>query len=409
MLFQTSTDDELIALDEIAEQTTGFVGEIEEKLISAWQTVEANGPEWAIGIGIVALLYLFFRLLRAVIAGMLKTKKHPANSLRNVLASLVSGTSSLVIIVGAAVLVAPFVFNLSDDNLAFLRTSFTVLVIIQIALWARVLAKAFLTRAAERSTSDDSTIKNAMSVLTILVNVVIFLIAGMTILQNMNVDVTALVAGLGVGGIAIALAAQNIFQDLFASLSIIFDKPFAKGDFIQYGSDGTRMGTVEKIGLKTTRIKSLSGEQLVIGNSQLLAAEVRNYRRMTERRIVFQIGVTYQTPHDQLEKIPGYLKGIIENTDNVRFDRAHLLSFADSAISFEIVYFVLTREMMDYMNVNQKILLSIHEKFQHEGIDFAYPTRTLWIEGGGDQPTAMESEAPTSALADRRTGLMKRK
>lgn len=410
MIFQTSQgNDELIALDEIAEQTSGFFAEIQAKLVSAWQVIEANGPEWAIGIGIVALLYLFFRFLRAIIAGVLKSSKHPSNSFRNVLASLVSGTNSLVIIFGAAALIAPFVFSLSDDNLAFLRTTFTVLVILQLALWARVLAKAFLTRAAERSTSDDSTIKNAMSVLTVLVNVVIFLIAGMTILQNMNVDVTALVAGLGVGGIAIALAAQNIFQDLFASLSIIFDKPFAKGDFIQYGSDGTRMGTVEKIGLKTTRIKSLSGEQLVIGNSQLLAAEVRNYRRMTERRIVFLLGVTYQTPHDQLEKIPGYLKGIIENTDNVRFDRAHLLSFADSAISFEIVYFVLTREMMDYMNVNQQILLSIHQKFQEEGIDFAYPTRTLWIEGGGDQSATGNGDGSSSALADRRTGLMERK
>lgn len=387
MIFQTQNEDtsnNTPALDDLGTQTDAFVTELQARWEALRQGVADNGIDWAIGIAAIIALYIVFRLLRVTVSGLLKTDRKAANSFRNVVANLISGTNSFLIVVGAVALVSPFIFSLGDTTTLYIQKAFIILMVVQLALWSKVVANAFLTRAAEKSNADSSTLGNALSVMTILANVVIFAIAGMTILQNIGVNVTALVAGLGVGGIAIALAAQNIFKDLFASMSIILDKPFSRGDFIQYGAGINSLGFVEKIGLKTTRIKSLSGEELVIGNNQLLETDLRNYRRMTERRILFQLGVTYQTPHAQLEKIPGYIKGIIENTENVRFDRAHMASFADSAIAFEIVYFVLSREYMDYMNANQQIMLAIHSKFEDEGIDFAYPTRTMWLAGGSE-------------------------
>ena len=196
-------------------------------------------------------------------------------------------------------------------------------------------------------------------------------------LDNLGVDITALVAGLGVGGIAVALAVQNILGDLFASLSIVLDKPFEVGDFIVVGEF---LGTVENVGLKTTRVRSLGGEQLVFANSDLLGARVRNYKRMQERRILFRFGVLYQTPPDQLEQIPVMVREIIEALPEVRFDRAHFFTFGDSSYDFEVVYWMQTPEYNRYMDTQQAINLALVRRFAEADIDFAYPTRTLFVE-----------------------------
>jgi small-conductance mechanosensitive channel len=197
-------------------------------------------------------------------------------------------------------------------------------------------------------------------------------------LDNLGINVTALVAGLGVGGIAVALAVQNILGDLFASLSIVLDKPFVIGDSITVDSYS---GTVEHVGLKTTRIRSLGGEQLVFSNSDLLKARLRNFKHMQERRIVFSVGVLYQTPADKLEKIPALVKEIIEKAPRVRFDRAHLRDLGDSALIFEIVYWVLDPTYARYMDAQQSINLGLIRCFADEGIGFAYPSQSLFIEG----------------------------
>jgi small-conductance mechanosensitive channel len=186
------------------------------------------------------------------------------------------------------------------------------------------------------------------------------------------------VAGLGVGGIAVALAAQNILGDLFASLSIVLDRPFVLGDFLIVDD---LMGSVEEIGLKTTRVRSLSGEQLVFSNTDLLNSRIRNYGRMFERRVVFQLGVTYQTPREQLQAIPGMVRDAVEaHGDRVRFDRAHFAKYGDFALSFEIVYYVLGPDYNEYMDIQQAINLDIHQRFEDAGIAFAYPTQTLFLE-----------------------------
>jgi small-conductance mechanosensitive channel len=211
---------------------------------------------------------------------------------------------------------------------------------------------------------------------------VLWAVVALLALDNMGFDITALVAGLGVAGIAVGLAVQNILGDLFASLSIVLDKPFVIGDFIVVDN---LPGTVERIGIKTTRVRSLSGEQLVFSNADLLKSRIRNYRRMTERRVVFSVGVTYETGEEKLGTIPGILRGIVEAQGNVRFDRAHFQSFGDSALVFEVVYYILTPDYSRYMDIQQEINFAIHRRFTAEGISFAYPTRTLWLRNAGTQ------------------------
>lgn len=190
---------------------------------------------------------------------------------------------------------------------------------------------------------------------------------------------TALVAGLGVGGIAVALAAQNILGDLFASLTIVFDKPFLIGDFIIVGE---HLGTVEHIGLKTTRLRSLTGEQLVFSNTDLLNSRIRNFKRMQERRIVFTIGVSYGTPYHAIAAIPGIIRNIVEDTAQVRFDRAHFKEYGTYSLNFEVVYWVLSPEFALYMDIQQQINLEIFRRFEEEGIQFALPMQNLYLRNG---------------------------
>lgn len=195
-------------------------------------------------------------------------------------------------------------------------------------------------------------------------------------LDNLGVEVSALIAGLGIGGVAVALALQNVLGDLFASLSIVLDKPFVIGDFIIVDN---YLGTIEHVGLKTTRVRSLSGEQLIFANSDLLKSRIRNYKRMVERRIVFTLGVTYQTPYEKLKKIPQIIKEVLEKQENARLDRAHFKEYGDFSLNYEIVYYVQSPDYYLYMDIQQAVNLEIYRRFQEEGIEFAYPTQTLFL------------------------------
>lgn len=214
-------------------------------------------------------------------------------------------------------------------------------------------------------------------------------------LDNLGVDVTTLITGLGIGGVAIALATQNILGDLFASLSIVLDKPFVVGDFIRTGED---LGRVEQIGLKTTRVRSLSGELLVFSNSDLLQSRIRNYKQMEERRILFRIGVVYQTAPARLRRIPLIVREIIERQQAVRFDRAHFAAFGDSSYDFEFVYFVGSPDYNAYMDTQQAINLAIVDAFAAEKIELAYPTRTLHLERAAPAPAADEHDRPAREI-----------
>lgn len=208
-------------------------------------------------------------------------------------------------------------------------------------------------------------------------------------LQNIGINVTALVTGLGIGGVAIALAVQNILGDLFAAFSIVADKPFIVGDFLVIDDFA---GNVTHIGLKTTRIKSLGGEELIFANNDLLNSRIKNYRPLKERRIVFTVGVLYNTSAKQLESIPATIQHIIESHDNLRFDRSHVARFNDSSIDIETVYFVLDPEYNAYMDAQQSINLQIFNAFNEQSIGFAFPTQTVYLT----QETPLQTQHLTS-------------
>ncbi|MBW3597156.1 MAG: mechanosensitive ion channel family protein [Planctomycetes bacterium] len=252
----------------------------------------------------------------------------------------------------------------------------------QAAVWGNVAINVGLEKYSKRQREKDPAAVTTMSAVSFIGKLALFSVLLLLALDNVGIDVTALIAGLGIGGIAVALAAQNILGDLFASLSIVLDKPFVLGDFIIVGDF---LGSVEKIGLKTTRLRSLSGEQLVISNNDLLQSRIRNYKRMVERRIVFSLGVTYDTPREMLSAIPGMVREIIEAQSDVRFDRAHFKEFGAYSLNFEVVYYILSGDFNLYMDRQQAINLAIYDRFTEQQIEFAFPTQTLLLEkpGGG--------------------------
>jgi small-conductance mechanosensitive channel len=285
-------------------------------------------------------------------------------------------THTLFLLVLAAYL-GSLLLVLPERTVHITQSVVIVALLLQVALWGNVLMEFAIERYMKARMETDAAAATTVSAMSFVGKLILWSVVALLALENMGVDVTALVAGLGVGGIAVALAAQNILGDLFASLSIVLDKPFVLGDFIIVGD---MMGTVEKIGLKTTRLRSLSGEQLIFSNTDLLSSRVRNFKRMFERRVVFGVGVIYQTPKDKLAAIPGMIREIVESQQQIRFDRSHFKDFGASSLNFETVYYVLGPDYTMYMDIQQAINLALFEKFEQEGIEFAYPTQTLFLE-----------------------------
>lgn len=222
--------------------------------------------------------------------------------------------------------------------------------------------------------------QNSLDGILKVVKFLVWSLALILFLDNMGFKISTVIAGLGIGGIAIGLAAQAVLKDLFSYFSIIFDRPFEVGDFIIVGD---YLGVVEKIGAKTTRIRSLSGEQLIFSNTDLTDSRVRNYKRMQERRVVFKLGVVYQTTVSKVKEIPQIIRTVIANTPDTRFDRAHFFSYGDFALIFEVVYYVLSADYNKYMDIQQEINFGIKEEFEKRGIEFAYPTQTLFVQKEG--------------------------
>lgn len=253
----------------------------------------------------------------------------------------------------------------------------------QLGLWGLHLIKNWHRKVLDKRIESDPSSAAALGLMATLVQLLFLAILVLIALSNLGIDVTALLAGLGVGGIAIALAAQNVLGDLLASLSIVFDKPFIVGDFIVSGSQS---GTVEQIGIKTTRLRALSGEQLVIANKDLLESRVQNFKRMWQRRVVQQFGIVYSTPAPVVARIPDWVKAIVEAKENVKFDRCHFKGFGASSLDFEFVFFVSSPEYNVFMDLQQKILLELLEKFTTEKVEFAFPTQTVYLANAPEEP-----------------------
>lgn len=253
-------------------------------------------------------------------------------------------------------------------------------ILAQGAAWAARLLREGIDMYGRSRFGEDGGTLTTIRALQSVSTFAVWTIAILLVLENLGIHVSALVAGLGIGGIAIALAIQSVLGDLFASLAILLDKPFVVGDLLVLDD---LVGAVEEIGVKTTRLRSLSGEQIVMSNANLLDSRIRNYGRMEERRVVFTLGVTYQTSPDDLEAIPDTIRTIVEAYPNTRFDRSHFKTFGPSSLDIETVYYVTVPDYQAYMDTQQAINLDVYRRFAADGIEFAYPTQTVFVEQSG--------------------------
>ena len=335
----------------------------------------------ATALGIAAGVLVIAVGVTAFARRRLRHAQETESELDDVLLDLLQRTN-LALVLFPVLYLASRALILPQQSAALIATLARLSLIAQAALWSAAIIDFILGRYQRRRAESDPAAITTIRAFRFAAVLGIWVLGALVALDNLGFNVTTLITGLGIGGVAIALATQNILGDLFASLSIVLDKPFVVGDFIRAGDD---IGMVEKIGLKTTRVRSLSGEQLIFSNSDLLQSRVRNYKRMDDRRVLFRIGVVYQTPLEKLRRIPEMVRGIIERQSPTRFDRAHFAAFGDSSYDFEFVYYVGSSDYNLYMDVQQAINLAIVEAFENEGIEFAYPTRTLFIEQGAGE------------------------
>jgi small-conductance mechanosensitive channel len=336
-----------------------------------------NDPlNWAIAVGVAALLFVVLLFINRVVGRKLRVLSAKTDTkLDDVLAEVIGRTNPLMLFILSAVVGAQFL-TLRPAVESVLHEIFGIALLIQIGLWGNGAVSFWLERSMQQSSSVQAGTTATMTAIGFVARLTLWSLVMLVGLSNLGVDITGLIAGLGIGGIAVALALQNVLGDLFASLSIVLDKPFVIGDFIVVDQ---LQGTVEYVGLKTTRIRSISGEQLIVSNADLLRSRIRNFKRMNERRVLFTFGVTYQTPADVMARVAQIAQEVIRTQQGVRFDRAHFKEFGESSLVYECVYFVLSPDYNVYMDVQQAINIGLARALQAEGIEFAYPTRTLIV------------------------------
>jgi small-conductance mechanosensitive channel len=342
---------------------------------------------WLVGLGVAVVLFVVLRLIEEVVVTRIqKLTTRTSTKWDDIFIAALRKTKLWFLAIIAVVAGATFLEVPRAADRVLQRT-LIIAFLLQTGVWLSSAFMAWLKSYREEQIEEDAASVMTMNAFGFVVRLALWSTVVLLTLDNLGVDVTALVAGLGVGGIAVALAVQNILGDLFSSLSIVLDKPFVLGDFVIVGD---LMGSVENIGIKTTRIRSLSGEQLIFSNTDLLSSRIRNFGRMSERRVVFKLGVVYGTAKQKLEKIPEIVRDAIEAHENTRFDRSHFFEYGDFSLDFESVYYVLDRDYNVYMDVQQAINLRIYERFDDEGIEFAFPTRTVFLEQA-TRPVADES------------------
>jgi small-conductance mechanosensitive channel len=339
---------------------------------SLFRWVELNRQDLPIGLAVAAGIVGFMFLLR--LAGAWLTAGDPdCTRWRGVFGRVLQKTTVLFMVATALDIVATYA-AVPNRVERLVDIFFIIAFALQGAVWARELILGVISRRAGEDPGETA-VGNAMAIIRVLVSVTLFAIAIIVILDNLGVNVTALIAGLGIGGIAIGLAAQGIFSDLFAALSILFDKPFRRGDTIRYGQS---VGTVERIGLKTTRLRSLEGQQLVMSNTKLLDQEISNFAEGNSRQTKMAFGVIYQTSPDQLEEIPELARGVINGRSGCSLVRCAITGFGASSIDFELIFDSASTDM-DVVGADRTaIVANMMRMFALHGIEFAYPTQTTF-------------------------------
>lgn len=331
---------------------------------------------WGIALAVALAATLFLHTARGAVVRRLQAyAPTTATCLDDLAITILSATNPLFMLL-MGIWAGSNWLALPDKTVTLLSRLAIAVLLVQVARWGDVGVRGWLQHYRARRNGQDAASTTSTAALGFVARAAIWLIVILMILDNFGVNITTLVASLGIGGIAVALALQNILGDLFSSLSIVLDKPFVVGDFINVDDI---FGTVEYVGLKTTRIRSLGGEQVVFSNSDLLKSRIRNYKRMQTRRIVFGIRVPYGIGKPRLLAIPGILRAAVEAQPQVLFDRAHFKAYGPSALEFEVVYIVQTPDYGVYMDVQQAINLAVFDRFAEEGIEFAIPTQTVHL------------------------------
>lgn len=341
--------------------------------------IEQNGAEdIAIAVALALLSFTLLYAARRILSRKLaEWARRSASRWDDLLADVVAATHNLMLIA------ASFLIGLNNLQLpprleTIVDHAFTLILLSQVGFWGHSAIRSWRTMQLKRfHESENGAAAVNYGVMSFLAEAALWTVLTLMALDNLGVNITTLVASLGIGGIAVALAVQNILGDLFASLSIALDKPFVAGDFIVIDN---MMGTVKHVGLKTTRIQSLSGEELIFSNADLLKSRIRNYKRMDERRVVFQLALVFGTPPEKLRRAADIIADTVRAQHGVRLDRVHFKTIAASSLDFEIVYYVLTPDFNQYMDIQQAINLQLIERLDAEAIRFALPTQTLHVE-----------------------------
>lgn len=330
----------------------------------------------ALGVALATLLGLWI-IQRFVLGRLRRVVSFTSSNIDDLILISISQYTKFGLLVLLSLFAGSLLLTFSPLVKGWLSAAAIFVFLIQLGIWGNAIIRMWSDEYAVANLEQAADAVTTMRAVTFVLRLALYSLLALIAIDNIpGVEVTALIASLGIGGIAVALAVQNILGDLFSSLTIALDKPFIIGDFIKVGD---YLGSVEEIGLKTTRIRSLTGEQLVFSNSDLLNSRLQNFGEMWERRVAFEIGVTYQTPAAKLRQIPEMMREYVLAQAETRFDRAHLKAFGDSALVYEIVYFVLSPDYNLYMDVQQAINLALIERFAREGIEFAYPTQTLYV------------------------------
>ncbi|MFT4173292.1 MAG: mechanosensitive ion channel family protein [Rhodocyclaceae bacterium] len=334
--------------------------------------------ELLVAAGITLVLYFVLATVRGLVARRLSAwAANTGRTLDTVFAAVVAATHGVFLFV-VSLLVGIRTLDMPDRADVFIERTMVLVLLLQVGRWGgRAIGTWLGHRLSRPGQAQDGRLVTNLGVVAFGMRMLLWVVLVLMILDNLGVNITALVASLGIGGVAVALAVQNILGDLFASLSIALDKPFVVGDFIIVDD---MMGSVKHVGLKTTRIQSLSGEELIFSNNDLLKSRIRNYKSMQQRRVVFSFNVAFSTPADKLRRINDIVRQAIgSHGDRVRLDRTHFQAIGASGLAYEVVYFVMSGDYNQYMDIQQDINLSIIERFGADGIEFSFPTQTLHI------------------------------
>jgi small-conductance mechanosensitive channel len=353
--------------------------------------VQGNVFELSLAIGMAIIVFAALSWLKRIASKIARESEHRAH-VKSIIARTLARTSKFFRVMVSIELVnqianAPAALAHAIDIL------FTIAIVVQVAIWLREIILGMIERRAGEGLQEHETLQSAMVLIRLLVSFALFAVAAIVILDNLGVNVTGLVAGLGVGGIAIGLAAQGIFSDLFAAISIIFDKPFRRGDTVSYDNTVAR---VEVIGMKSTRLRALTGEEKIISNSKLLEKEITNNTLTLYRRVTFVLTLVYQTPPALAKRIPEILREVVEG-NGAQFIRAGFNNFAASSLDFHLVFDIESDDVEVMFRARHDIGIAIIDRFAREGISFAYPTQTTFTaapDGHMVMPYAPPAHAP---------------